>query len=138
MAGFDELSSRYGNKLYIVTYGDFIKLGVTSTPLKRIKTIVNAFGNDIDLEESCYYQMPETLANTIETKIKREFDKYEGAKRYKTECFNIEDRDDILDRIEELSEPFSDEVEKVHFIKHVTLIIDEETEKPVIRNTRRN
>lgn len=132
----DDLKYNSGNKLYVAAYEDFLKVGVTSTPQKRIKAIVNTFGSDIDLQESYYYQMPESLANTIESKIKKEFENYEDAEKYKTECFYIEDLESVTQRIEELSNPFGEDVIKVNFGKKVSLIIDEETEKPVVRNTK--
>jgi len=136
MAGFDELSSRYGNKLYVIAYGEFLKLGITNSPLKRVKSIIDTFGNGVDLSESCYYHMPENLANVIELKIKKEFDKYEGVEKYKTECFNIEDMDDILARIEELTEPFGDDIEKVDLNKEVSVIVSAVSGEPIVRDSR--
>lgn len=133
----NELDFNSGDKVYLVAFEDFFKIGVTDRPRKRIQAIATAFDNhEINLEESYYYEMPDRLAYVVEGMIKKEFDNYEGVEKYKTECFPIEVMEDVMERILELTEPFGRVVNKYSFIRDVSIVIDEFSGKPIVKSTR--
>ena len=68
----NELDFNSGDKVYLVAFEDFFKIGVTDRPRKRIQAIATAFDNhEINLEESYYYEMPDRLAYVVEGMIKK-------------------------------------------------------------------
>ena len=133
----DELNSKFGDKVYLVAFENFFKIGVTDSPRKRMQAIVTAFKEyEVYLEESYYYEMPDGLAYVVKGMIKKEFDNYEGVEKYKTECFPIEVMEDVMERILELTEPFGEVIKKYTFIRDVSIVIDEFSDKPILKSTR--
>lgn len=132
----NELDFNSGDKVYLVAFENFFKIGVTDRPRKRIQAIATAFDNhEINLEKSYYYEMPDKLAYVVEGMIKKEFSNYEDVEKYKTECFPIEVMEEVMERILELTEPFGRVVNKYSFIRDVSIVIDEFSGKPIIKST---